>query len=174
MVRRLIAGGEWIGTFSSARGTRQVAVSRLRPSLGPIDCRRGVIIPAVVGLGKTNRAVFGGSRSPLRHMKAPTLSAGHRGTESSNPFPSSRESTNLRSLGVRLLAGSYLSVSNRNTTGLGSGSEDSKHVEGEQLVGIVTRRVWAVEETESGTRIHNGMIGRTRSDGGQGPDRARS
>jgi len=45
------------------------------------------------------------------------------------------KSTNLRSLGVRLLAGSYLSVSNRNTAGLGSGSEDSKHVEGEQLVG---------------------------------------
>jgi hypothetical protein len=76
-------------------------------------------------------------------------------TRSSNLVPSSRESTNLRSLGVRLLAGSYLSVSNRNTAGLGSGSEDSKHVEGEQLVGIVTRRVWTVEETESGTRIHN-------------------
>ena len=31
-------------------------------------------------------------------MKAPTLSAGHRGTESSNPFPSSGESTNHRYL----------------------------------------------------------------------------
>ena len=33
-----------------------------------------------------------------RRMKAPALSAGHRGTESSNPFPSSGESTNHRFL----------------------------------------------------------------------------
>ena len=33
-----------------------------------------------------------------RRMKAPALSAGHRGTESSNPFPSSRESANHRFL----------------------------------------------------------------------------
>jgi hypothetical protein len=30
-----------------------------------------------------------------RRMKAPALSAGHRGTESSNPFPSSRESDEI-------------------------------------------------------------------------------
>ena len=38
--------------------TRPVAVSRLRPSLGPIDCRRGGIIRTVVGLGKANIAVW--------------------------------------------------------------------------------------------------------------------
>jgi hypothetical protein len=82
---------------------------------------------------QTDRAVAAARGAAThRQMNAPTLSAvaRHRGTESSNPFPSSRESTNLRSLGVRLLAGSYLSISNRNTAGLGSGSEDSKHVEG--------------------------------------------
>jgi hypothetical protein len=31
-------------------------------------------------------------------MKVPALSAGHRGTESSNPFPSSKESANFQSL----------------------------------------------------------------------------
>ena len=46
--------------------TRQVAVSRLRVSLGPIDCRRGGIIRTVVGLGKINRAVSAarGAHSP--------------------------------------------------------------------------------------------------------------
>ena len=72
--------------------TRQVAVSRLRPSLGPIGCRRGGIIRAVIGLGKTNRAVSAARELAGPRKKAPALSAGHRGTESSNPFPSSKES----------------------------------------------------------------------------------
>jgi hypothetical protein len=71
--------------------TRHAVVSRLRPSLGPIDCRRGGIIRGVVGLGK-KRAVSAARESPLLRMKVPALSAGHRGTESSNPFPSSGES----------------------------------------------------------------------------------
>ena len=57
----------WRGMDSNFQfRTRQVAVSRLRPSLGPIDYRRGGIIPAVVGLGKTNRAVSAarGAHSP--------------------------------------------------------------------------------------------------------------
>jgi hypothetical protein len=43
---------------------------------------------AVVGLGKTNRAVSAarGAHSPPNEG-APALSARHRGTESSNPFP---------------------------------------------------------------------------------------
>src|SRR6516162_5906237 len=40
---------------------------------------------------------FRGLEEPThRRIKAPALSAGHRGTESSNPFPSCGESTNFR------------------------------------------------------------------------------
>jgi len=105
--------------------TRQGAVSRLRQSFGPIDCRRGGMNRAASASAKINREVSAarGAHSPPN--EAPALSAGHRGTESlrtfgsgtarrvdegdaprprtasSNPFPSSGESANFRSLSGR-------------------------------------------------------------------------
>jgi hypothetical protein len=38
---------------------------------------------------------------------------------------------------------------------------------------IVTLMGWPTEEAQSGSRIYNGIIGRSRSYGGQAPDRAR-
>jgi hypothetical protein len=71
--------------------------------LGPIDRLRGGIIRAVVGLGKPLEAVAV-SRGAIVHrrIKAPTLlaAARHRGTDSSNPLPSSGESANHPSLSV--------------------------------------------------------------------------
>ena len=62
--RTVLCGGRPVMGVPTAIA-RQVTGSRLRPSLGPIDRRRGGIIRTVVGLGKTNRAVSAASRSPL-------------------------------------------------------------------------------------------------------------
>ena len=66
--------------------------------LGPIDRRRGGIVRAVVGLGKPIGLFRRLKEPPLTaEIKAPTLLAvaSHRGTEISNPFPSSSESGEL-------------------------------------------------------------------------------
>jgi hypothetical protein len=63
--------------------------------LGPIDRRRGRIVGAVVGRGKPIELFRRLKEPPLTaEIKAPTLFGGdeHRGTEFSNPFPSSSES----------------------------------------------------------------------------------
>jgi len=116
----------WRGMDSNFQfRTRQGAVSRLRRSFGPIDCRRGGMNRAASASARSIERFRRLEEPTRRRMKAPALSAGHRGTESlrtfgsgtarrvdegdaprprtasSNPFPSSGESANFRSLSGR-------------------------------------------------------------------------
>src|SRR6516162_5153339 len=98
MVRGLTAGAEWIRTFSSALDRQRFRGSS---ELGPIYLRIGH--PSPRRHRRTDRVVGRQSEEPpltarmRRHHTTATLSAvrAHRGTEGSNPLPSTGESGEL-------------------------------------------------------------------------------
>jgi hypothetical protein len=113
----LAAGAEWIRTFSSALDRQRFVGSS---ELGPIYRRTGH--PNSCRPRRAVRVV--GRRSRSRHsppgsggVTTAALSAvrAHRGTEVSNPFPSSGESANFRFLAriIRLSAAEVISAPSR-------------------------------------------------------------
>ena len=94
----LTTGAEWIRTFSSALDRQQFVVSS---ELGPIY--RRTVIQSSCRPRQTDRVVWRRSGAPSlttritrRHTKvALSVVRARRGTESSNPFPSSGESANF-------------------------------------------------------------------------------